>query len=71
MEELTSLEKKIVVLVAQGGSNHEVADALGLGAQTVRNYLHVIYEKLDLHNRAQLTSYAWSMGWMDKPADET
>lgn len=62
MELLTPLEKKIVILVAQGLKNREIAEKLCLGEQTVRNYLSEIYNKVGVNNRAALTSYAWRMG---------
>ncbi len=69
MDSLTPLEKDIVILVAQGYDNREIAQKLALSDQTIRNYIHAIYEKLGLHNRAQLTDYAWRMGWVGKDQD--
>jgi DNA-binding CsgD family transcriptional regulator len=38
--------------VAGGETNGEIADALFIGASTVRKHLEHIYEKLDVRNRA-------------------
>ena len=45
MEPLTAVEKQIVILVAQGHTNREIADKLCLAEQTVHNYLSAVYEK--------------------------
>jgi two-component system response regulator NreC len=60
---------QIVILVAQGYTNREVAEKLHLAEQTVRNYLSAIYQKVGIRSRAGLTNYAWQQGWMDKSAD--
>ncbi len=58
MDTLTALEKEIVILVAQGFKNREIADKLCLAEQTVRNYLTVIYRKTDIRNRSELVLFA-------------
>ncbi len=68
MDTLSSLEKEIVILVAQGLRNREIAEKLCLAEQTVRNYLSEIYRKVGVNNRAGLTSYAWRTGWIDEDA---
>ena len=67
---LTALEKQIVILVAQGYTNREVAEKLCLAEQTVRNYVCAIYEKVGVKNRAGLTSYAWQQGWIDSAQEK-
>jgi len=47
-------EMEIIKLVAKGQSNKEIADALYLSEGTVRNYLSMILEKLELRDRTQL-----------------
>ena len=69
MDTLTALEKEIVILVAQGYKNREIAEKLCLAEQTVRNRLCAIYEKAGVNNRAALTNYAWKMGWIDNSSD--
>ncbi len=70
MDTLTALEKEIVILVALGCKNREIADKLCLAEQTARNYLCVIYQKVGIKNRAGLTSYAWEQGWIDSTQGE-
>lgn len=50
-------EEEIVGLVAQGLSNREIAEKVFLSEGTVRNYISVILEKLDLRDRTQLAVF--------------
>lgn len=54
---LTSKENEIVELVAEGLSNKEIADELFLREGTVRNYLSIILEKIQLRDRTQLAIF--------------
>jgi DNA-binding NarL/FixJ family response regulator len=54
---LSDREVEIVEQVATGRNNKEIADALFLSEGTVRNYLSVILEKLQLRDRTQLAVY--------------
>ena len=51
--DLKRVERQLLTLVAQGYSNKEIADRLYLAEQTVKNYLSVIYEKMNVKNRTQ------------------
>jgi DNA-binding NarL/FixJ family response regulator len=55
---LTQREHQIVALVVEGSSNREIATRLGLSAQTVKNQLSVILDKLGVTSRVQLAVYA-------------
>lgn len=65
MAALTALEKEIVILVAQGRTNREIAEKLCLAEQTVRNYLSEIYAKTENKNRVGLTMFAVRVGWIE------
>ena len=54
MNQLTHQEQKMVVLVAQGLTNKEIAQRLGFSPFTVRNQVKVIMRKLELKNRIQV-----------------
>jgi DNA-binding NarL/FixJ family response regulator len=54
MNQLTHQEQQIVVLVAQGLTNKEIAQRLGSSPFTVRNQVQVIMRKLGLKNRVQV-----------------
>ncbi len=70
-EYLTEREKDILSLLAQGASNHEIAQQLGLSEKTVRNRLSVIFDKLHINNRTQAALYALKRGLsMPAKADE-
>lgn len=54
MAQLTPREEQIGRAVAEGRSNREIAEALALREQTVKNHLTSIYSKLGLKRRVQL-----------------
>lgn len=51
---LTRREEQILQLVAQGLSNKEIAQQLYLRPQTVKNYVHLILQKLNIRSRLEL-----------------
>ena len=51
---LSNTEWKIIQQVAQGLSNKEIAEILKFTEGTIRNYLSVILDKLELRDRTQL-----------------
>lgn len=57
-ESLTDQEQKILVLIAQGKTNREIANQMYLSEKTVRNYVSNILGKLQLHNRAAAAAWA-------------
>ena len=48
---LTKREEQILELMAEGLSNKDIAQRLQLQPQTVKNYVHLVLQKLDLRNR--------------------
>jgi len=50
---LTRREAQILELVAEGLSNKEIAQRLFLQPQTVKNYVHLVLQKLDVHSRLE------------------
>lgn len=55
---------EILIYVAEGHSNKEIAAMLCLSEKTVRNHITHILKKLHLTRRTQLVCYAWQMGWI-------
>ncbi len=57
-DELTSREKEVLKLIADGYTNQEIADHLIISVKTVETHRAHILEKLELHTRADLVKYA-------------
>ena len=55
---LSAREKEIVICVAKGMSNKEIADRLCLSVNTVTTHRRNIARKLDIHSPAGITIYA-------------
>ena len=55
---LTSREREILQLVAEGSSNKRIALALGISAKTVETHRAAFMRKLKLHSTADVTRYA-------------
>ena len=62
VEVLSRRETEIVKMVAAGLRNKEIAHKLSIGEGTVKTHLHTIYEKLGVHGRVELTTYAIERG---------
>lgn len=61
-EPLTERETEILVLIASGASNREIADSLFIAHSTVRWYIRQIYSKLGAANRQEAIALATQMG---------
>lgn len=59
---LTSREREVLMLIADGLSNKEIACQLNVGVRTVETHRERIMRKLDIHSVAGLTKYAISTG---------
>lgn len=64
---LTSRERDVVGLVAEGLANKEIAARLGISSRTVEGHLAHIFEKLDLVSRAALVRLAVTSGEFTGP----
>jgi DNA-binding NarL/FixJ family response regulator len=51
---LTPREQQILTALRRGDTTRQIANAHGLGRQTVKNYLTTIYEKLGVTGRVEL-----------------
>ncbi len=54
---MTKREREIIVLIAEGMSNKDIAERLSLSAYTVKSHVHNIMEKLALHSRLQIAAH--------------
>ncbi len=59
---LSDRERAILLEVARGRSNADIAAALHLAEATVKTYLGRLRAKLDLHDRVQLVIFAYDSG---------
>jgi DNA-binding NarL/FixJ family response regulator len=57
-QDLTSQERQVLLLIAEGKTNREIASELFLSEGTVRNYVSSILSKLTVSNRAEAAAYA-------------
>jgi DNA-binding NarL/FixJ family response regulator len=64
---LTSRERAILRLAAEGRSNPEIADLIGVSDGTVRNHISNIYAKLEVDNREAAIRAAQHMRELPKP----
>jgi two-component system response regulator DevR len=56
--DLTDQERRVLAHIADGASNRQIADRMGLAEKTVRNYVSSILAKLALESRSQAAAYA-------------
>jgi DNA-binding NarL/FixJ family response regulator len=62
--QLTRRERDILQLIGRGLSNKEIASELGIELPTAKNHVHRVFEKLNLHRRADV------MVWMHRQMPE-
>lgn len=62
IEPLTSREEEVLIPVAQGWTNSEIADGLHISISTVKAHLASLMRKLDARNRVELAMWAYETG---------
>jgi two-component system response regulator NreC len=63
-QQLSSRERDVLRLVAQGRTNKEIAEQLFLSVRTVERHRSSIMNKIGLQNRAELVAYAVRQGFL-------
>jgi|SRR5690625_4421736 len=63
-DHLSTREKEILTLVADGLTNKEISVRLEISEFTVKNHLKNLFQKLHLNNRVQLAKYAYEHGYL-------
>jgi len=66
---LSPREVEILDNIAQGMTNKQVAYALSISEQTVKNHMSSILRKLSVNDRTQAVVYAMRQGWIKIPED--
>ncbi len=59
---LSQREREVLVMIAGGRANKEIASKLGVGVRTIETHRERIMRKLNLHSVAALTRYAIAQG---------
>lgn len=65
-EDLTSRELEILLLMAEGKTNQEIADELFIALKTVKTHVSNILSKLNVQDRTQAVIYAFKNSLIDK-----
>lgn len=58
-DHLTDREFEVLSLMAKGYTNNQVAEELSVAEGTIKNHVVNIYQKLNLHSRAEAVAWAW------------
>lgn len=59
-EQLTTREMDVLLLLAEGLTNQQIADELYIGLKTVKTHVSNILSKLDVRDRTQAVVYAFN-----------
>ena len=63
LDPLTSREREVLQLLAEGHSNKEIAEQLSISVKTVESHRSNMMSKLDVSNKTELVRYAIRKGW--------
>lgn len=64
-KELSAQERAVVIQIAQGKIYRDIAEDLGLAAETVRKYAARARSKLGLNNKVKLAMWARDQGLLE------
>ena len=62
---LTTRERQVIKLIAEGNKNREIAGSLCLSVKTIEKHRSNLMKKLDLHNASAITAYAIENNMVD------
>jgi DNA-binding NarL/FixJ family response regulator len=62
LDRLTDRERQVLLLIAQGRSNAEIAHLLGIAESTAKTHVKRVLAKIDVHDRAQAVAFAYQSG---------
>ncbi|MDF2657458.1 MAG: LuxR family transcriptional regulator [Paenibacillus sp.] len=66
-EGLTSREKEVLLLIADGKSNKDISEELHISIKTVKTHVSNLLMKCEVEDRTQLAIYAHRKGWSGNP----
>ncbi|WP_395572789.1 DNA-binding response regulator [Streptomyces sp. BK79] len=67
LKKLSAREREIARLLAEGASNPDMAEALGISAHTVKDHIRGVYAKLGVDNRVQASRIVWQAQIPEQP----
>ena len=62
LDQLTDRERQVLLLIAQGRSNAEIAELLVIAESTAKTHVKRVLAKIDVHDRAQAVAFAYQSG---------
>lgn len=66
-DDLTPREREVLVMVAYGHTNKEIASVLGITVKTVETHKANGMQKLNISSRAELVAFALDQNWLQRP----
>ena len=70
LDTLSEREHTVLLLIAEGLSNQEIARTLVVTVSTVKTHLNNIYAKLHVHTRLQAVTRAYDLGLLSRAEAE-
>jgi len=67
LQTLSQREREVLTLMADGFSNQQIAERLGIGEKTVKTHVSNVLGKLNVNDRTQAAVYAWKSGLKQRP----
>lgn len=64
LENLSTREREVLALIAQGLSNAQIGERLSIGEKTVKTHVSNVLAKLEINDRTQAAVLAWKRGWV-------
>jgi DNA-binding CsgD family transcriptional regulator len=68
--ELTARQHETLALLADGLGTSEIAERLGVAAETARNHIRGLLRQLDAHTRLQAVVHAYRLGLLEPRREE-